>query len=217
MDKQDKEYKKTRERILEVACEVFAQQGFRNTTIRDICQQAQVNVAAVNYYFNSKEKLYEEVCKYIFGISSENGDPRFKLGGNKTPEEKLKAFIQRFLTNILVKKQSNWREMIMSREMVSPTGAFNIIIEDMIKPRFQQLYSIVKNLLGEGTEDELVRRCCLSITGQCLYYRFARPVVPKLNPQQKFDNEGIEKLAAHITQFSLNAFKQFVLEKKERG
>lgn len=105
----------------------------------------------------------------------------------------------------------------MSREIVSPTSAFNIIIEDMIKPRFQQLYSIVKNLLGEGTEDELVRRCCLSITGQCLYYRFARPVVIQLNPQQKFDNAGIEKLAAHITQFSLNAFKQFVLEKKERG
>ena len=104
----------------------------------------------------------------------------------------------------------------MGREMVEPTGAFNIVIKDMIKPRFQQLHSIVKALLGDSTEDEVVRKCCFSIVGQCLYYRFARPVVLKLNPQQKYDREGIKKLADHITQFSLNAIRQRALENKER-
>ena len=216
MDKREKENRNTREHILQVACEVFAERGFRNTTIRDICQQAQVNIAAVNYYFNSKEKLYEEVCKYACGHSIENTDPKFKLGENRTPEEKLKAFIESLLLTVLSKDQSNWREMIMGREMIEPTNALNIVIEEMIKPRFQQLHTIVKTLLGEGAGDEVVRRCCLSITGQCLYYRFARPVILQLNPQQKFDNTGIEKLAAHITQFSLHAVKQFALEKKER-
>jgi AcrR family transcriptional regulator len=216
MDKQQKENMKTQERILRVACEVFAKQGFRNTTIRDICQNAQVNIAAVNYYFNSKEKLYEEVCKYLCGLSVENADPRFQLGENKKPEEKLKTFIQLLLLNILVKNHSNWMEMIMGREMVEPTNALNIVIKDMIKPRFQQLYEIVKALLGEGVTDEIVRRCCLSITGQCLYYRFARPVVLRVNPQQKFNKEGIERLANHITRFSLIAIKQLALENKER-
>lgn len=216
MDKIENGSTKTRGRILQVACEVFAKRGFRNTTIRDICQQAQVNIASVNYYFSSKEKLYEAVCKYACGHSIENTDPKFKLGENRTPEEKLKAFIEALLLTILSKDQSNWKEMIMGREMIEPTNALNIVIEEMIKPRFQQLHTIVKTLLGEGAEDEVVRRCCLSITGQCLYYRFARPVILQLNPKQKFDNAGIEKLAAHITQFSLNAVKQFALEKKER-
>ena len=216
MGTHEKECKNTRERILEVACEVFAQQGFHNTTIRDICQQAQVNVAAINYYFKSKEKLYEEVCKYIFGFSAKNDDPRFSLGESKKPEEKLRVFIRSFLLNILGKDRSNRREIIMGREMIEPTGAFNIVIKDMIKPRFQQLHSIVKALLGKGTEDALVRRCCFSIVGQCLYYQFARPVVLKLNPKQKYDNAGIEKLADHITQFSLIAITQLALENKER-
>jgi AcrR family transcriptional regulator len=216
MNKQDKEHRKTQERILRVACEAFAKRGFHNTTIRDICRKAQVNIAAVNYYFNSKEKLYEAVCKYLCGLSVENADPRFTLGENKKPEEKLKAFIQLLLLNVLAKNHSNWMEMIMGREMIEPTNALNIVIKDMIKPRFQQLYSIVKTLLGEGTEDEIVLRCCLSITGQCLYYRFARPVVLRVNPQQKFNKTGIEKLANHITQFSLNAIKQLALENKER-
>ena len=215
MEKLGNVSKKTRERILRVACEVFAKRGFRNTTIRDICQQAQVNIAAVNYYYSSKEKLYEAVCKYACGHSIENRDSKFKLGEHKTPEEKLKAFIGALLLTILSKDQSNWMEMIMGREMIEPTNALNIVIEEMIKPRFQQLHTIVKTLLGENAGDEVVRRCCLSITGQCLYYRFARPVILQLNPQQKFDNTAIEKLAAHITQFSLYAVKQFSLEKKE--
>ncbi len=212
----ENEHTETRERILKIACEVFAKQGFRDTTVRDICEQAGVNVAAVNYYFRSKEKLYEEVCKYACGISSEDGDQRFKLQSSNNPEEQLKSFVQALLTNVLGRQPSSWRHMIMSREMVEPTKAMSIIIRDMIKPRFQQLYSIVRELLGEKASDETVRRCCFSITGQCLYYRFAQPVVMKIHPQQKFDQASIAKLAEHITRFSLNALKQLASPKRER-
>jgi AcrR family transcriptional regulator len=208
------EHTKTRERILKIACEVFAKQGFRTTTVRDICHQADVNVAAINYYFRSKEKLYEEVCKYACGISSEDADQRFKLDPNSNPEDQLKSFVKALLTNVLGKQPSSWRHMIMSREMVEPTNALSIITKEMIKPRFQQLYVIVKELLGRKVSDETVRRCCFSITSQCLYYRFAQPVVMRLNPQQKYDQAGIDKLAGHITQFSLNALKQFTSDKK---
>ena len=216
MDKQDKGNKKTREHILQVACKVFAKRGFRNATIRDICQQAHVNIASVNYYFSSKEKLYEEACKDMFTLTAEDVDSRFKLEENRKPEEKLKSFVQALLLNVLGKEPSNWRHIIMSREMVEPTNVLNIVVKDMIKPRFKQLFEIVKTLLGRGVTDEVVRRCCLSITGQCLYYRFARPVILRLNPQQKFDKTGIEKLADHITRFSLNAIKQLALENEER-
>ena len=218
MVNQESEHTKTKERILKIACEVFAKRGFRNTTVRDICQQAEVNVASVNYYFSSKEKLYEEVCKYACGISSQDGgDQRFKLDSSGNPEEQLKSFVQALLTNVLGKEPSSWRHMIMSREMVEPTNALSIIIKEMIKPRFQQLYSIVGELLGKKASEETVRRCCFSITGQCLYYRFAQPVVMKLNPQQKYDQASIENLAEHITHFSLNALKQFSSPKKERN
>ena len=104
----------------------------------------------------------------------------------------------------------------MSREMVEPSHALSIITKQMIRPRLQQLYAIVEEILGTKTPDEAVLRCCLSITAQCLYYRFAQPVVMKLNPRQKYDQAGIEELAGHITRFSLNALKQFALPQKER-
>jgi AcrR family transcriptional regulator len=47
----------TRERILQAASELFAVQGFKSTTLREITEAAQANLAAVNYHFRSKEDL----------------------------------------------------------------------------------------------------------------------------------------------------------------
>src|SRR5260221_4491016 len=49
--------KDTRSRILDVAEELFSEQGFDRVSIRDITRKAQVNLAAINYHFGSKEDL----------------------------------------------------------------------------------------------------------------------------------------------------------------
>lgn len=52
-----------REKILDVAERLFAENGVAETTVRAITGEAGVNVAAVNYYFRSKEDLYREVIE----------------------------------------------------------------------------------------------------------------------------------------------------------
>ena len=49
-----------RQRIVDAAGEMFAERGFEATTVRDICQAAEANIAAVNYYFGDKQRLYVE-------------------------------------------------------------------------------------------------------------------------------------------------------------
>jgi len=51
----------TRERLMEAAMVEFAQRGYAGATVADICARAEANVAAVNYHYGSKEKLYQEV------------------------------------------------------------------------------------------------------------------------------------------------------------
>ncbi len=53
----------TKEKIKEVACELFADKGFDGTSVRDIAKAADVNVAAINYHFENKMGLYAEVFK----------------------------------------------------------------------------------------------------------------------------------------------------------
>lgn len=53
--------KDTKEKILEVANDLFAEKGFNGTSIRDIAKNADVNLSAVNYHFSNKENLYAQV------------------------------------------------------------------------------------------------------------------------------------------------------------
>lgn len=54
---------KTRERILHAAEELFADHGFSGTSLRQLTRLADVNLAAVNYHFGSKEKLIADIFK----------------------------------------------------------------------------------------------------------------------------------------------------------
>ena len=200
-----------RERLLQVAFEVFAEQGFGKTTVRDICCRADVNVASVNYYFGSKQELYEEVCRYSCGAAG--GVPSvFPLDNRAVPEEKLFSVIQQFMQTILLQGASSLHGKIMAREMIEPTSALHIIVKEMIRPRHEQLSGIIREILGDGADDVLVRRCCFSIAGQCLYYRFSRVVANELQPDVDFDEKTVLEIAQHITLFTLQALRGFARE-----
>ena len=53
----------TKDRILGAAEELFAQFGFAGTSLRQVTSRADVNIAAVNYHFGSKENLVNEVFR----------------------------------------------------------------------------------------------------------------------------------------------------------
>lgn len=53
----------TKERLLSAAEDLFAQFGFAGTSLRQVTTHADVNIAAVNYHFGSKENLVNEVFR----------------------------------------------------------------------------------------------------------------------------------------------------------
>ena len=53
----------TKDRILGAAEELFAQFGFAGTSLRQVTSRADVNIAAVNYHFGSKDNLVNEVFR----------------------------------------------------------------------------------------------------------------------------------------------------------
>ena len=63
----------TSEKILRCACALFAENGYKNTRVQDICSKAEVNIASVNYHFRCKEGLYEQVWGYAAEIASKHG------------------------------------------------------------------------------------------------------------------------------------------------
>ncbi len=212
MDEKNSTNESTTHKLLAAACEVFAENGFKNTTVRDICSRAEVNVAAVNYHFGNKEKLYEAVWEYSNKMAGKNRINELELAKNSAPEKRLRFFIKSLLYNILNQDRPEFDFRIVAHEMIEPTGAFDKIVDRMIRPGFLFLRELVSEILGEGVSEEKVKRCSLSIIGQCLYYRFANPVIRQIFPEQKFDEAGLEKLTDHIAAFSLAALKQIQTE-----
>src|SRR5438552_11594715 len=65
----------TRSRILDVAEELFGEQGLDRVSIRDITRKAKVNLAAINYHFGSKEDLVVAVFERSEEHTSELQSP----------------------------------------------------------------------------------------------------------------------------------------------
>src|SRR5690349_6688442 len=81
-----------RERLLEAAGEIFAEKGFKGATVREIIDRAGVNIAAVNYYFRDKERLYIETVKHA--ACGEPEDMRLEWPPATSPVVKLRDFIR---------------------------------------------------------------------------------------------------------------------------
>jgi len=204
----DASHAETRRQLLEAAGAVFAEFGFRNATVREICRRAGANVAAVNYHFRDKETLYIEVLRYAHSRALAKYPPLLDVAATAPPAEKLRAFVKSFLLRIFDKGPGSWHGKIMSREMIEPTAALDSLVAERMRPMAGLLWQIVAGILDCPLNDERVRRYAFSIVSQCVFYHHCGPVVARLFPkQQSLDQAGIEQLADHITEFSLAAMK----------
>lgn len=63
----DKQLDDMEQRIIDAACELFVQKGFVETSMSDIAARVGVNRPAINYYFRTKERLFQAVLGNIVG------------------------------------------------------------------------------------------------------------------------------------------------------
>ena len=86
----------TEEKIMQAAKKLFTQKGFAATRTRDIAKEAGINLALLNYYFRSKEKLFDIVMidnfrQFIKGISIH------LLHDASTVEEKIQRIVTAYI------------------------------------------------------------------------------------------------------------------------
>jgi TetR/AcrR family transcriptional regulator, regulator of cefoperazone and chloramphenicol sensitivity len=197
----------TRAALVEAATVVFAESGYRNATVREICQRAGANVAAVNYHFGDKANLYREVLRHVHSRADEKHPLSLAKDESVSPERRLGTFVRSMLFHLLDTGTPIAGSRLMSREMMEPTVALDLVVREYVQPVADELRATVAGFLGAKAREEQIRACGMSIVSQCLFYHQCEPVIRKLFPDTRFKPDDLERLAAHITQFSIAGLK----------
>ena len=204
----------TREKLIAAAGEVFAERGFQSATVREICQRAGANVAAVNYYFRDKLGLYTEVLRE--SICANQGEiMQEAITQAKSPEEALRLFISGFLRRIYAGDRPAWNFRIMAHEMAQSTPALGHVIDEVLRPRYNQLRGIIGSILHLSPDHPTARLCAHSVIGQVVHYVHGRPVLAVLWPELQLTRpEDRELVANHITDFTLRNLRALARQSK---
>ncbi len=204
--------KDTRTRVLHAAGPIFAEKGCEGATVREICAAAEANLASINYHFRDKETLYTETVKMAHLLRLEQV-PGPDFPQEMSPEDKLHRFVVVMLSRMLGTGELAWQTKLMMREMLQPTNACKPLVEEFIRPQLNLLLGILDELIPVEVPAHRRLQVAFSIVGQCLHYKFAREFVAILVPEEeRRKNYSIEKLATHITEFTVAALKSWAMD-----
>ncbi len=196
----------TRDKVLTQATEVFAEKGFRKTTVREIAARAGANLNAINYYFGDKQGLYRAVIEAAHEAIDAHQEFQAARDPDLDPKLRLRAFVSAFLHRVMGGRHSAVHaERLMMMELAEPTGALDMVVDKFIGPRFRLLCEIVRQLMGGQASQRQVELCVQSIIGQCIHLVRNRAVASRLMPYLTYTPEDLKWMAEHVSAFSLNA------------
>jgi AcrR family transcriptional regulator len=152
-DRQD-----TKTRILDAAERLFGVKGFDSTSLRDITAEAQVNLAAVNYHFQSKDSLIDAViARRIEPVNRKRLEMLDKVGQSPTLEQILASFLQPVL-------ELNCENVapLVGRFLAEPRQFFERVYKKHLLPVSNRFREELAKVLPELPADERLWRLYFS-------------------------------------------------------
>ena len=200
----------TRDRILAAAEEIFLEKGFEMATVRDICNRAEANVAAVNYHFRDKRALYCQVLRGWADRIMETYPPDLGAEPGMNGEQLLGAFVHGEMLRLLTSfdgdhaKGLRRARLVMNELTIDPPNKDLLMV--MHKPAKDYLDGLLADLLGPGATPGVIDDCGNSVIGQCVHHLVGK-LAGIIDPRVLESKEDIASLARRITVFSLGGIR----------
>lgn len=170
----------TKQRIIDAAEELFASQGFSRTTTRAITDKADVNVASINYYFDSKELLVKAVIERR--LSDLNNDRILQLQAVRDQAKvddmrpQIADILRAFILPLFQLRASDPKASLVlnlvGRSFFAAEEPVRSIFLDSFKPVFNILSQCMEDSLPHLSQQEVLSRCKLVIStiGSAIYW-----------------------------------------------
>ena len=213
--------KDVRGRLLEAAEALFCDQGYSETSVRDLSASAGCNIASVNYYFGGKEQLYKELWRqYLVHMRDVRLSGIDKVmsesGGKPSLEELLKAFAYAFLGPFLDEPRASCLMKLMAREMLDQHLPVNMFMDDMITPTMIAMGTALVSVCPSLDKDH-VPHLLFSVAGQLLnLINLVRiKAMLKQVPDAHFPTFDLAAGVDHIVRFSAAGIRAYAHEQQE--
>jgi len=137
-----------KEHIVNSAVELFAEKGFEGTSIRELAAKAEVNVAMVNYYFGSKEKLFEAMVAQKAAYSRGMIDEIVK-DKSLSDIEKIDRIIDGFVNRLFTNRK--FHRIIHQELMLSQRENLQQAIVDILYPNSLAVKTLIDSAIKKGS------------------------------------------------------------------
>jgi AcrR family transcriptional regulator len=171
----------TRAKILEAAGRLFAEKGFAHTTNRAVCLDAGVDLAAINYHFESRDGLYRAVLLEGHARLVSLETLQDIQARPISAQAKLEAILDIFVEVSLAERA--WPVRVLARELLSPTPFLRDLFNEGILPKARIVWGVIAEITGLAPTDPALFRCMISVMAPCVMLVIIGPNSASAPPQ----------------------------------
>lgn len=213
IDGTDAQCVQVRERLLDAAERLFSEGGFDGTSVREITALAGCNVAAVNYHFRGKDKLYLEMFRHrmeqIRGVRLGSIAKVMSDGGvDVSLEDLLGAFATAFLEPLIDESGGRRFMRLTIREMLDPHLPSNMFYTETIKPVMEAMLEALRAIYPSLQEEEALMSI-QSIVAQLLHSVCGRQMIGHCGDAE-LPLHDLHRAMEHIVSFSAAGIRSYL-------
>lgn len=205
-DQAEGKSEEVRERLLDSAEKLFAENGFARTSIRKITSSAGCNIAAVNYHFGSKDNLYREVFRRRLGLMRElrmTSVQEVMSGayGEITMENLFHSFSHAFLEPMTGESARRDFMKLMMREMLDKHLPMELFCEELINPTISMMTEALIRICP-GLSEEAAVMSVMSVVAQLIQIIRVNSFLEESIDHEKVPMFEVDAAVGHIVKFS---------------
>jgi AcrR family transcriptional regulator len=186
----------TADRILQVASKMFAEKGFANASVRDICREAGTTAPVIYYYFGSKKGLFDAVARKQISM----GGFIRKLSVAAAARDPVKG-IERFVSTYLSSFPEHTFDLglYMRDSATLDKQSAQIVTEDLERVR-----GVASKLIGRAIARGAFRKTDSALAADCLLGMMNREIFQHIHFAKSSDKEAYR---AYVVDFFMRAMK----------
>lgn len=203
--KNEVEAKDARDRLLDAAEKLFSERGFAGTSVRDLTTAAGCNIAAVNYHFGGKDKLYIEMFRrHMEGVFADHraNIEKVMTSDNPTLEKLLGTLIRAALEDLTEADGKIPMLKLTVQESLNPQLEEEIVALEMVRQFLTHIRDALMKLLP-GLDEEKAMLCVFSLEGLVLHPLLFSDFYCEFSQRQ-----DVKELVGHIVRFAAAGIRE---------